>query len=37
MTRKGSDWIAPDCAGMDFYAIDRSLQDLLRIYLSDDA
>ena len=36
MTRKGSDWIAPDCAGMDFYAIDRSLQDLLRIYLPDD-
>ncbi len=31
MTRKGSDWIAPDCYGMDFYAIDRSLQDLLRI------
>jgi acyl-CoA dehydrogenase len=36
MTRKGSDWIAPDCAGMDFYAIDRSIQDLLRIYLPDD-
>ena len=35
MTRIGSDWIAPDCAGMDFYAIDRGLQDLLRIYLPD--
>ena len=33
MTRTGSDWIAPDCAGMDFYAIDRGLQDLLRLYL----
>ena len=36
MTRIGSDWIAPDCAGMDFFAIDRGLQDLLRIYLPDD-
>jgi acyl-CoA dehydrogenase len=33
MTRKGSDWIAPDCSGMNFYAVDRGLQDLLRIYL----
>ncbi len=36
MTRKGSDWIAPDCSGMDFYAIDRGLQDLLRIYLPEE-
>jgi acyl-CoA dehydrogenase len=31
--RSGSDWIAPDCAGIDFYSIDRGLQDLLTIYL----
>ncbi len=36
MTRTGSDWIAPDCAGMDFYAADRSLRDLLGIYLPED-
>lgn len=29
----GSDWIAPDCAGMDFFAADRGLRDLLAIYL----
>ena len=34
--KQGSDWIAPDCSGMDFYAIDRSLQDLLRIYLTEE-
>ena len=32
-TRTGSDWIAPDCAGMDFHAADRGLRDLLGIYL----
>jgi acyl-CoA dehydrogenase len=31
--RSGSDWIAPDCAGMDFYAADQGLRDLLAIYL----
>jgi len=31
--RAGSDWIAPDCAGMDFYTADRGLRDLLAIYL----
>jgi acyl-CoA dehydrogenase len=31
--RAGSDWIAPDCAGMDFYAVDQGLRDLLAIYL----
>lgn len=31
--RTGSDWIAPDCAGMNFYAADRGLRDLLAIYL----
>src|SRR6201996_3493813 len=34
--RTGSDWIAPDCAGMDFYAADTGLQDLLAIYLPGD-
>lgn len=31
--RSGSDWIAPDCAGMDFFAADQGLRDLLAIYL----
>jgi len=31
--RTGSDWIAPDCAGMDFFAADQGLRDLLAIYL----
>ena len=31
-----SDWVAPDCHGMNFYQIDRGLQDLLTIYLPDD-
>ncbi len=35
--RTGSDWIAPDCAGMDFFAADRPLRDLLRIYVPDSA
>jgi acyl-CoA dehydrogenase len=32
----GSDWVAPDCAGMDFFAIDQGLRDLLAIYLPQD-
>jgi acyl-CoA dehydrogenase len=28
-----ADRVAPDCAGMDFYAADRGLRDLLAIYL----
>jgi acyl-CoA dehydrogenase len=32
----GSDWIAPDCAGMDFHAADQGLRDLLAIYLPRD-
>ncbi len=32
-SRHGSDWIAPDCSGQDFYALDRGLQDLLALYL----
>jgi len=31
--RTGSDRVAPDCAGVDFYAADRGLRDLLAIYL----
>jgi acyl-CoA dehydrogenase len=34
--RNGSDWIAPDCAGMDFYATDRGLRDLLALYVPAD-
>src|SRR5688500_14431437 len=29
----GSDAVAPDCAGQDFYALDRGLQQLLALYL----
>jgi len=31
-----SDWIAPDCHGLNFFEIDRSLQDLLKVYLPED-
>ena len=31
-----SDWIAPDVHGQNFFEIDRSLQDLLKLYLPDD-
>jgi acyl-CoA dehydrogenase len=34
--RTGSDWIAPDCAGWDFFAGDRGLRDLLALYLPRD-
>lgn len=34
--RRGADHIAPDCAGQNFYAIDRGLRDLLPLYLSAD-
>jgi len=34
--RHGADHIAPDCAGQNFYAIDRGLRDLLRLYLGPD-
>ena len=34
--RTGSDWIAPDCAGMDFFTGDQGLRDLLAIYLPAD-
>jgi acyl-CoA dehydrogenase len=29
----GADHIAPDCAGQNFYAIDRGLRDVVRLYL----
>jgi hypothetical protein len=35
--KTGSDCIAPDCSGMDFYAADRGLRDLLATYLPRDA
>jgi alkylation response protein AidB-like acyl-CoA dehydrogenase len=31
--KRGPDHIAPDCAGQNFYAIDRGLRDLLQAYL----
>lgn len=34
VARSGSDWIAPDCVGQDFFATDRGLRDLLARYLS---
>ncbi|WP_422393613.1 acyl-CoA dehydrogenase family protein [Achromobacter veterisilvae] len=30
---QSSHHLAPDCAGLDFFALDRGLQDLLRLYL----
>jgi acyl-CoA dehydrogenase len=33
---RGPDHIAPDCAGQNFYAVDRGLHDLLRLYLAAD-
>ena len=34
--RRGSDWIAPDCRGLNFFAADRGLQDLLRLHRPED-
>jgi acyl-CoA dehydrogenase len=34
--RRGADHIAPDCAGQNFYVIDRGLRDLLALYLAPD-
>src|SRR5712672_1178804 len=34
--RRGADHIAPDCAGQNFYAIDRGLRDLLKLHLTPD-
>jgi acyl-CoA dehydrogenase len=36
LDRTGADHIAPDCAGQNFYVIDRGLRDLLRLYLTPD-
>src|SRR6266436_4081286 len=33
---RGANHIAPDCAGQNFYAIDRGLRDLVRLYLESD-
>ena len=33
---RGASHIAPDCAGQNFYAIDRGLRDLVRLYLEPD-
>jgi alkylation response protein AidB-like acyl-CoA dehydrogenase len=35
-TGKGPDHLALDCAGENFYAIDRGLRDLIRLYLAPD-
>ena len=32
--KRGSDWIAPDCRGLNFYRIDRAFQDLLALHLA---
>jgi alkylation response protein AidB-like acyl-CoA dehydrogenase len=32
----GSDLIAPDCAGQNFYLVDHALRDLLQLYLAPD-
>jgi acyl-CoA dehydrogenase len=34
--RRGADHIAPDCAGQNFYAVDRGLRDLVQFYLEPD-
>ena len=31
-----SDWIAPDCHGLNFYDIDPALRDLLNVYMPED-
>ncbi len=31
-----TDWVAPDCHGLNFFEIDRGLRDLITIYLPDD-
>lgn len=33
---RGAEHIAPDCAGQNFYAVDRGLRDLLQLYLQPD-
>ena len=31
-----NDWVAPDCRGLNFFEIDNSLQDLMKLYLDKD-
>ncbi len=31
-----SDWLAPDCHGLNFFDLDKNLQSLLKLYLPDD-
>ena len=31
-----SDWVAPDCQGLNFFDIDKSLKSLLKLYLPAD-
>jgi acyl-CoA dehydrogenase len=33
---RGADHVAPDCSGQNFYATDRGLRDLLKLYLEPD-
>ena len=33
-SKQSSDKLAPDCAGLDFFAIDPSLQQLLPLYIA---
>lgn len=35
-TVSGSDWIAPDCRGLNFFDVDGSLRGLLTLYMPDD-
>jgi len=37
VARYGSDLIAPDCRGLNFWAIDRAIRDLLALYLDEAA
>jgi acyl-CoA dehydrogenase len=37
VTPAGSDLIAPDCRGLNFWTIDRAIRDLLTLYLDDTA
>jgi len=30
------EWVAPDCHGMNFFDIDKGLQDVIKVYLPDD-
>ena len=36
LPKTANDWVAPDCHGLNFFEIDRSLQSLMRLYMPDD-